>query len=124
MCSDELTADEEVARALNDHRIPRATGNVPVFPQRTGGLPVSLTVYNERLCSLLAVAALSRTTDLASYEPPSDTKAHVGYVLGQAIHQGCTLADIALAAGLPPERVVEIAKRTIPGTTQPEQASY
>jgi hypothetical protein len=121
--ANELTADEEVARALNDHRIPRASGNVPVFPQRTGGLPDSLTVYNERLGSLLAVAALTRTTDLASYEPPRDTKAHVGYVLGQAIHQGCTLADIALAPGLPPERAVEIAKRTIPGTIRPEQAS-
>jgi hypothetical protein len=64
------------------------------------------------LRSLLAVAALTSTTELASYEPPSDTKSHVGYVLGQAIHQGCALADVTLAAGLPPERVVEIAKRS------------
>ncbi len=40
----------------------------------------------------------------------------LGRVLGQAFHQGCALADAALATGLPPDRLVAIGKRTIRGT--------
>jgi hypothetical protein len=61
---------------------------MPFLPQRVSGFRASLTVYNERLRSLLSVAALDHTTDLANYHPPSDTKSHVGYVLGQALHEG------------------------------------
>jgi hypothetical protein len=32
---------------------------------------------------------------------------------GQAFHQGCQLADVALAAGLSNDQVVAIGKRTI-----------
>ena len=88
-----------------------------MFPQRITGLPTSLITYNERLRALLAVAAVASTIDLANYDPPSETKSHVGFVLGQAIQEGCSLADIALAAGLRPEQVVAIGNRTIPGTT-------
>ena len=113
----EFMADETVAQALAlaDGRIPRATGNAPVFPQRFSHLPDRLVVYNERLRALAAVATIADTTDLANYDPPADTKSHVGFVLGQAFGQGCSLGDIALAAGLPAEQVIAIAKRTIPG---------
>jgi hypothetical protein len=115
--AEQITSDETVAQALADGRIPRAAGNVPVFPQRFRGLPASLVDYNERLRALAAVAAIAHTTDLGSYDPPPGTKSHVGFVLGQAFHQGCPLADVALAAGLPAEQVTAIAKRTIPGAT-------
>lgn len=115
--AEETTADENVAQASADGRIRRATGNVPVFPQRTSGLPSSLLVYNQRIQALVAVAAVATATDLADYDQPADTKSHVGAVLAHAFHQGCSLADIALAAGLRPEQVITIAKRTIPGTS-------
>jgi hypothetical protein len=113
--AEEIMADNTVAQALADGRIPRATGNEPVFPQRFSGLPASLVAYNERLRTLAAVATIANTIDLANYDPPANGKSHVGFVLGQAFHQGCSLADVALAAGLPAEQVIAIAKRTIPG---------
>ncbi len=115
--AEDIMADENVAQALADDLIPRATGNLPVFPQHFSDLPASLSVYNERLQALVAVAAVAQTTDLANYAPPTDTKSHVGFVLGQAFHQGCSLADVAIAAELPAEHVIAIAKRTIPGTS-------
>jgi hypothetical protein len=43
--ADDITADENVAQALADDLIPRATRNKPpVFPQRFSGLPASLIV--------------------------------------------------------------------------------
>jgi hypothetical protein len=119
--AEEIMADKTVAQALADGRIPRATGNAPVFPQHFSGLPTSLVAYNEQLRALAAVASIAHTTDLANYTPPPDTKSHVGFVLGQAFHQGCTLADVALATGLPAEQVIAIAKRTIPGATWLDQ---
>ncbi len=115
--AEDIMADENVAQALADGRIPRATGNVPMFPQPISGLPASLVVYNERLRALVAVAAIAESTDLANYDPPADTKSHVGFVLGQAFHQSCSLADVAIAAQLPAEHLIAIAKRTIPGTS-------
>ena len=87
-----------------------------MFPQRFSGLPASLIAFNERLQALVAVAGVAQTTDLANYDPPADTKSHVDFVLGQAFHQSCSLPDVAIAAELPAEHVLAIAKRTIPGT--------
>lgn len=72
--------------------------------------------YYERACCLITAAHVARRTDTASFrleEPPADAEQVLGRVLGQAFHQGCSLADIALATGLPPERVVAIGRRTI-----------
>jgi hypothetical protein len=115
--AEETMVEDAAAQALAAGRIPRATGNVPVFPQRIGDLPNRLVVYNERLRALAAVATVANTTDLANYDPPTDAKSHVGFVLGHALRQGCSLADIALAAGLGPEQIIAIAKRTIPGAS-------
>ncbi len=73
-------------------------------------------IYYERVHCLIVLAYVARRTDPASYrldEPPADAERGLGRVLGQAFHQGCSLADIALATGLPPDRVVAIGKRTI-----------
>ncbi len=73
-------------------------------------------IYYERVHCLLALAGTARLTDPASFqltEPPTDAERRLGSVLGQAFHQGCSLADVALATGLPSERVVAIGKRTI-----------
>jgi hypothetical protein len=61
-------------------------------------------IYHERMHALLAVAGQDRASE-----------ADLGRVLGQAFHEGCSLADVALAAGLPPDEVVEIGKQTIRG---------
>jgi len=45
--------------------------------------------------------------------PPGEAERGLGRVLGQAFHQGCSIADAALATGLPPDQVVAIGKRTI-----------
>lgn len=76
-------------------------------------------VYYERACCLLTLAGAARRTDPASFrlgEPPTDAERTLGAVLGHAFHQGCSLADIALAAGIPADRVIAIGKRTIRGT--------
>jgi hypothetical protein len=73
-------------------------------------------IYYERAHCLMTLASIARRTDPASFqlsEPPTDAERHLGLVLGQAFHQGCSLADVALATGLPPDRVIAIGKRTI-----------
>jgi hypothetical protein len=102
----------------------------PVFNERHTQVPVALAtrltemaeeiprskIYYERKHVLLAVAAAARKTDPATFAadgPPSDAEQELGTVLGQAFHQGCPLADVALAAGLHPDHVVAIGKRTI-----------
>jgi hypothetical protein len=73
-------------------------------------------IYYERANCLMALASIARRTDPASFrldEPPADAERRLGFVLGQAFHQGCSLADAALATGLPADRVVAIGKRTI-----------
>lgn len=92
-----------------------------VFPHRVNGSPTRLIVYNERLRPLVRVAALTNAADLASCEPPSDTKSPVGHVLEQAFREECTLADIAIAASTPPEQLIKSLKRTIPGTSRLER---
>jgi hypothetical protein len=73
-------------------------------------------IYYERVHVLLAVEVIARRTDLAAIQlgsPPSDAEKRLGSVFGEAFHQGCPLADVALAAELPADRVVAIGKRTI-----------
>jgi hypothetical protein len=73
-------------------------------------------VYYERLHALLALASIARHTDVGRFEleePPSDPEKQLGASIGQAIHQGCTLADVVLATDLRPDQVVAIGKRTI-----------
>jgi hypothetical protein len=117
--AEEIKLDANVAVAQATNRIPRAVGNMPVFPQRIGGLPSNLLIYNERIQALVAVAALARATDLASSQSPGDAKSHVGFVFGRAFGLGCSTADIAIAAGLTPEQVVTIARGTIPAGSSP-----
>jgi hypothetical protein len=102
----------------------------PVFNDRHKQVPAALAsrltdmadeiigrhIYYERMHVLLAVAHTARITRPATFAldgQPSEAERQFGAVLGQAFHQGCQLADIALAAGLPPDQVVAIGKRTI-----------
>lgn len=73
-------------------------------------------IYYERAHALLAVEGVARRTDFAAIQltnSPSETEKRLGGVIGQAFHLGCTLADVAFAAGLPPDQIVAIGKRTI-----------
>lgn len=100
--------------------------NVPAFllprlSEMAGEVPDTQTgrrIYYERAHCLLVLASAARRADLASIrldEPPGDAERDLGRILGQAFHQGCSLADSALATGLPPGRLVAIGKRTIRG---------
>jgi hypothetical protein len=76
-------------------------------------------IYYERVHALLAVEGIAGLTDPAAVQisgPPSDVEKRLGSVFGRAFHQGLSLADVALAAGLPADQVVAIGKRTIHGT--------
>jgi hypothetical protein len=75
-------------------------------------------MYYERVHALLAVEAVATRADVATIlsDSPSDAEKRLGRVIGQAFHQGCTLADVAMAARLPADQVVAIGKRTIRGT--------
>jgi hypothetical protein len=101
--------------------------NVPVFllprlSEMAGEVPdtpLGHRMYYERAYALLAVEAVSRSADpavLGLDGPPSEAEKRLGRVLGQAFHQGLSLADVALAAQLPAGQVVAIGKRTIRGT--------
>jgi hypothetical protein len=102
----------------------------PVFNERHEHVPRALAarltdmageiagrhVYYERMHALLAVAGIAAQIDPASLrrdEAPSDAEKQLGAVLSQAFHQGCALADVALAADIPPAQVIEIGQRTI-----------
>jgi len=92
-----------------------ATEVATEFPDPHTGL----RVYYERAHCLILLAGIARRTDPASFrldEPPANSERDLGRALSQAFHQGCSLADIALATRLPPDRVVAIGKRTIRGT--------
>ena len=92
-----------------------ATEVATEFPDPHTGL----RVYYERVHCLILLAGVARRTDPASFrldEPPAHSERDLGRTLSQAFHQGCSLADIALATRLPPDRVVAIGKRTIRGT--------
>ena len=76
-------------------------------------------IYYERVHCLLTLASIARRTDPASFrldEPPANAERDLGRALGQAFHEGCSLADVALATGLPPGQVVATGKRTLRGT--------
>ena len=105
----------------------------PVFNGRHAQVPVDLAtrltdmvdeifgrhIYYERMHALLVVAPAGATWDLLGApadQPPSADERELGRAIGQAFHQGCQLRDVALAAQLPPERVVAIGRRTIRGT--------
>jgi hypothetical protein len=109
----------------------------PIFDERHGDVPPPLVerltrmaeetiaggtgrhLYYERLHALLALASISRMTDARGFDvegSPSDAEQRLGSAIGQAFHQGCTLADVSLASDLEPERVLAIGKRTIRGT--------
>ena len=92
---------------------------LPRFTEMSAEVPDTPTgrrIYYERVHCLLALASVARRTDPASVrldQPPAEAERYLGRVLGQAFHQGCSLADAALATGLPPDRIVAIGKRTI-----------
>lgn len=102
----------------------------PVFHDRHEQVPAALAsrltamadeivgrhIYYERMHTLLALAGMARIADPRSFpldRTPSDAEQRFGAVLGQAFHQGCPLADVALAAGVSETRIVEIGRRTI-----------
>jgi hypothetical protein len=118
---DEITASENVPTALAEVRIPNSLKGlaVGVTPRRIAALPKRLRIYYEQLHCLVALAGVASTADPSKFTvngQPSDFEMQLGSVLGQAFHQGCPLADIALAADLPEDLVVAIGKRTIRGT--------
>ena len=95
--------------------LPRLAEVATEFPDPHTGL----RVYYERAHCLILLAGIARRIDPASFrldEPPANSERDLGRALSQAFHQGCSLADIALATRLPPDRVVAIGKRTIRGT--------
>ena len=61
-------------------------------------------VFYERFHTLLT-ARFVRRVDTAAFDmdaPPSDDEKRVGMIIGQSLHEGCSLDDVALATGLPP----------------------
>ena len=114
--ADELTSGENVVEAVADARLPDVPEELGVTPLRIGALPTSVRVFYERMHALLAVDAIARRTKPATFplgNPPSEAEKRLGSVLGQAFHEGCPLADVALAAALPEQQVVAIGMRTI-----------
>ena len=95
--------------------LPRFTEMAAEVPDT----PTGRRIYYERVHCLLALASVTRHANPASVRldaPPTEAERDLGRVLGQAFHQGCSIADAALATGLPPDQVVAIGKRTIRGT--------
>jgi len=114
--ADEIAADENIAEAIANAEIPGTPDDLVARRLRHGAMPRNLRIYYERMHALLAVASIARRTAAATVaveDDPSDPEKRLGSVLGQAFHQGCSLADVALAAGLPEEQTVAIGKRTI-----------
>src|SRR5258708_29157997 len=92
--------------------VPRLTEMANELP----GTDLDRRIYYERVHALLAVAPATGGKDRAGFnldEPPSDAGKDFGAILGQAFHQGCSLADVAFAARLPPEHIIAVGKRTI-----------
>jgi len=101
--------------------------NVPVFllprlsqlATEVPGTDLGRRIYYERAHALLVVADVASSTQPAAFDldaPPSATERKFGFVVGQAFHEGCSLADVSFAARLPSELVVAIGKRTIQRT--------
>lgn len=77
--------------------VPRLTEMAKDLP----GTDLDHRIYYERVNALLVVAASAREWNPAAFnldEPPSDTERRFGSTLGQAFHQGCSLADVSFAA--------------------------
>jgi hypothetical protein len=94
--------------------LPRFTEMATELPDT----PTGRRIYYERVHCLLALASVARRANPATVRldaPPAEAELELGRVLGQAFHQGCSIADAALATGLPPDQVVAIGKRTIRG---------
>ena len=111
-----ITGGENVAEAVANARLPDAPEDLGVTPLRSGALPTSVRVFYERMHALFAVQAIARSTKPATFaleDPPSEAEKRFGSALGQAFHEGCSLADVALAAALPEGRIVAIGTRTI-----------
>jgi len=92
--------------------VPRLTEMANELPN-TG---LDRRIYYERVHALLAVASIIRGKNRAGFnldEPPSDAEKRFGAILGQAFHQGCSLADVSFAARLRPEHIIAVGKRTI-----------
>jgi hypothetical protein len=106
----------------------------PVFNQKFQQVPVFLLprlaematevpdsdlgfrIYYERAHCLLSLAFIAWRAGPATFEltePPTPGERLLGSCIGQAFHQGCSLADVALATGLPAGQVIAIGKRTI-----------
>ena len=96
--------------------VPRLTEMANELP----GTDLDRRIYYERVYALLAIASTTRGKNRAGFnldEPPSDAERRFGAVLGQAFHQGCSLDDVAFAAGLSPEHIIAVGKRAIRGTS-------
>ena len=102
------------------HKLP----NVPAFlvpalskmAAQLTDTPLGYRISYERAHALLVLASVARDTDPATFvldEPPSPAEQELGFVIGQAFHQGWSLADVAFAAGIPADHIVAIGKRTI-----------
>ena len=92
--------------------VPRLTEMANELP----GTDLDRRIYYERVHALLAVASVTRGKNRAGFnlhEPPSDAERRFGAILGQALHQGCSLADVSFAARLPPGHIIAVGKRTI-----------
>jgi hypothetical protein len=78
--------------------------------------PLGYRISYERAHALLVLASVAKKADPAAFalgEAPSPAERQLGFVIGQAFHQGWSLADVAFAAGIPADQIVEIGKRTI-----------
>ena len=78
--------------------------------------PLGYRISYERASTLLVLASVARETDPAMFaldEPASSAERRLGFVTGQAFHQGWPLADVAFAAGIPADHVIAIGQRTI-----------
>jgi hypothetical protein len=99
------------------HNVP--TFLVPVLSKmavQVADAPLGYRISYERAHALLVLASVARNTDPAAMaldEPPSPAERDLGFVIGQAFHQSWPLADVALASGIPAERIVAIGQRTI-----------
>ena len=88
--ADEITAGVNVANAVANSRLPDAPEDLGVTPLRIGALSTSVRVFYERMHALLAVEAIARSTEPATFSlenPPSEAVERFGSVLGHAFHE-------------------------------------
>jgi hypothetical protein len=78
--------------------LPRPAEMATEFPDTDLGR----RIYYERAHCLLALASITRDTDTAAFgltDSPANTERRLVTALGQAFHQGCSLADVDRAPG-------------------------